>query len=118
MLTARRWVDISRSAIRQGIVIPNNMLLSSISNTKTPEYRIITHTSNVKTSGIMDKQNYCFCIVKFKCCIYLSLKKNKFSTVSLQFLKGFTTVQVNNVELVRMGQQTSLGCLLIYSVKF
>nr|XP_034311769.1 cell surface hyaluronidase [Crassostrea gigas] len=27
----------------------------------------------------------------------------------IKFLKGFTTVQVNNVELVRMGQQTSLG---------
>uniref|UniRef100_K1QC76 Transmembrane protein 2 n=1 Tax=Magallana gigas TaxID=29159 RepID=K1QC76_MAGGI len=27
----------------------------------------------------------------------------------IKFLKGFKTVQVNNVELVRMGQQTSLG---------
>ena len=29
--------------------------------------------------------------------------------MSFQFLKGFKTVQVNNVELLRMGQQTSLG---------
>ena len=29
--------------------------------------------------------------------------------MSFQFLKDYKTVQVNNVELLRMGQQTSLG---------